>query len=428
MTGSARIAAVDLNGQLRGKRVPVEKLGEPAGLPLSALNVDIFGHDIDDSPLVFASGDADGTLLTVERELIPLPWLDGAPPLQRSQMHLSDGQPFAGDPRQALRAVLDRYAARGWTPHCAVELEFYLVEKDGNLAAPIDPKTGRRAFAPQVLGLRHLDGFEAFFNEVEHGAAAMGIAPATVTSESGLGQFEVTLDHRPAMVAADDALLMKELIKGMAPRHGFSATFLAKPFGDDAGNGLHVHASVLDDAGHNIFDDGTDAGTDLIRHAVAGVLAAMPASTVFFAPHLMSYGRFVENAHAPTAAAWGYDNRTVALRIPAGAPAARRLEHRVAGGDANPYLLFAAVLGAALMGIEDGKDPPPPITGNAYGQSAPQLATSLEAAIAALDAPILPRIFAAELLDNLARMKRQDRAKCAQMSDTDLLLALLETV
>ena len=425
---SARIAAVDLNGLLRGKRVPAEKLGKPVRMPFSALNVDIFGFDIDDSPLVFATGDADGTLLPCERDPVPLPWLEQSPLMQLSQMHLEDGSPFQGDPRHALARVLEGYNAKGWNPVCAVELEFYLVELDGALAAPVNPNSGRRLVNPQVLGLRHLDGFDAFFNAVEEGAVAMGIEASTITSESGLGQFEITLDPAPAMKAADDALLMKELIKGTARNFGMSATFLAKPFAEDAGNGLHLHASVLDESGANVFDNGTSAGSATLRHAIAGALRAMAVSSAFFAPHVSSYARFVENAHAPTSASWGYDNRTVALRVPSGPGKARRLEHRVAGGDVNPYLLFAVVLGAAMTGIEDNLEPPAATAGNAYGASAPVMTASLVEAAAALADPLLTRIFDPLLLDNMARTKRQDAAKCGQMSESELVQALLETV
>ncbi|MEL6915669.1 MAG: glutamine synthetase family protein [Pseudomonadota bacterium] len=427
-SASARIAAVDLNGLLRGKRVPRGKLGQPLRMPYSALNVDIFGFDIEGSPLVFASGDADGTLLPVARDPVPLPWLAHAPPLQLSAMYHGDGSPFEGDPRRALDRVLARYGTRGWAPHCAVELEFYLVELDGALAAPVNPRSGRRLLSPQVLGLRQLDGFEAFFNDVEAGAATMALAPLTITSESGLGQFEVTLEHAPAMKAAEDAILLKELVKGTARNHGLTATFLAKPFAEDAGSGLHLHASVLDAAGRNVFDDGGAQGTPVLRHAIGGLLAALQASTLLFAPHLPSYARFVEDTHAPTTASWGYDNRTVALRVPSGPPSARRFEHRVAGGDVNPYLLFAGILGAALMGIEDAAEPPAPTEGNAYGRGPRGLADDLPAAVEALAHPIMTRIFDPALLDNLARLKRQDFAKCAQLSESELVQALLETV
>lgn len=428
MTASARIGAVDLNGLLRGKRVPASKLGTPMRMPFSALNVDIFGYDIDGSPLVFATGDADGVLLPSARQPLPMPWLEEQPPLQLSLMHHEDGAPFPGDPCHALSGILERYAARGWQPVCAVELEFYLVELDGALAAPLNPRSGRRLQSPQVLGLRQLDGFEAFFNAIEDGSAAMGLEPSTITSESGLGQFEVTLDPAPAMKAAEDALLMKELIKGTARNHGLSATFLAKPFSADAGSGLHMHVSVLDADGENIFDDGTERGTAALRQAIAGCLAAMSASTVFFAPQLCSYARFVENAHAPTTASWGYDNRTVALRVPSGPGKARRLEHRVAGGDANPFLLFAAILGAALHGIETTLEAPAPTEGNAYDQASRAVAPTLHDAIELLADPVLADIFHPLLIDNLRRTKRQDAAKCAALSDTELIQHLLETV
>jgi len=429
MSESARIAAVDLNGQLRGKRVPAGKLGKPCRMPFSALNVDVFGYDIDDSPLVFKSGDADGVLMPTARDPIPLPWLEQAPQMQISQMEREDGRPFEGDPRRALERVLEGFRARGCTPYCAVELEFFLVELDGALAAPINPSSGRRLTAPQVLGLRHLDGFDAFFNDVERGGAEMGLAPSTITSESGLGQFEVTLDHKPAMAAAEDALLMKELIKGTARKHGLAATFMAKPFAEDAGNGLHMHTSLLVGTGKNVFDDGSDRGTLLLAQAIAGVLSAMPASTAFFAPFAPSFARFVDHAHAPTAATWGYDNRTVAVRVPSSPPQARRFEHRVAGGDVNPCLVFAAILGAALAGIEDQAAPPPPTTGNAYDvPGAARLAPSMEAAVAALKAPELTRIFEPLLLDNYARTKQQDLSKCRSLSESEQLMMLFETV
>lgn len=425
---SARIAAVDLNGILRGKRIPRAKLENPARMPLSALNVDIFGHDIEDSPLVFESGDADGALRPADRPRVPLPWLADAPPLALCEMYEDKETPFDGDPRQALARVIAQFSARGWRPRCAVEIEFYLVEAEGALAAPRVPRTQRRAKSPQVLGLQHLDGFEAFFNDIETGAASMGLAPATITSESGLGQFEITLDHAEAMNAADDALFMKELIRGTAQNHGLTATFLAKPFPDEPGSGLHVHASLMNEEGRNLFDDGGPSGTPLLRQAVAGILRAMPASTLIFAPHLASFARFVDHAHAPTGASWGYDNRTVALRIPSGPPPARRFEHRVAGADANPYLLFAAILGAAFSGLAASQEPPEPLAGNAYGQACPSLCPDMAAAIDALRDPVMLEFFAPRLLDNLARTKAQELRKCAALSQSDLTQALLEVV
>lgn len=296
----------------------------------------------------------------------------------------------------------------------ATELEFTLVDDHGEaLAHPRHPAHGRPLAGEAILSVNQLDAFDAFFTDLYAGAEAMGIPAQAAISESGIGQFEINLTHQPLMRAADDAWLFKILVKGVARKHGLAATFMAKPFADDAGNGMHVHFSVVDEKGRNIFDDGGPKGTEQLRQAIAGCLQAMPASTLIFAPHLNSYMRLVPGAHAPTGAAWAYENRTAALRIPGGAPAARRIEHRTAGGDINPYLMLAAVTGAALEGIEETMTPPDPISGNAYEIAGlPQLAADMGSAIDALAKdPMITRIFPALLIDNLCQTKRQEMAR-----------------
>jgi glutamine synthetase len=409
-----RVAATDLNGQMRGKRVPgsyAPKLADGVvRMPFSALNVDIFGYDIDDSPLVFESGDADGLLLPSDRGAMPTPWLSTPQPFVPMEMFHEDGRPFEVDARHALKAVLSRYDARGWRVVAATELEFTLVDDSGDALQIVkNPQTGRRVQTAAVLSLAQLDAFDAFFSELYAACDSMGIPAQTTTSESGYGQFEITLNHQSALRAADDTWIMKALIKGLARKHGFAATFMAKPFEDDTGNGLHMHFSVLDKTGRNVFDNGGEEGTEVMRHAVAGCLAAMPASTLIFAPHANSYRRLVPGQHAPTAVCWGYDNRTVACRIPSGAYAARRIEHRVAGGDINPYLTFAAVLGAAMTGIDEKMEPPAPMIGNAYDQPCPQLAPDWENAIDRFEKdPLIATIFSPMLIRYLVLTKRQE--------------------
>jgi len=219
------------------------------------------------------------------------------------------------------------------------------------------------------------------------------------------------------------------LIKGLARRHGYVATFMAKPFDADSGNGMHMHFSVLDGDGRNVFDDGTPRGTDILRAGVAGCLAAMPGSTLIFAPHANSYARLVPGAHAPTGAGWGYENRTTALRIPGGPAPARRIEHRVAGGDINPYLAFAVILGAAITGIDDAMTPPAPITGNAYDADLPQLAGDWQGAIDLFESdPMIARIFSPEIIANLVMTKRQEHARLSAMPAEDHWKVYLETV
>ncbi|MBV1896726.1 MAG: glutamine synthetase family protein [Rhodobacteraceae bacterium] len=430
-----RVAACDLNGQMRGKRVPVDyacKIDQGAvRLPLSALNLDLWGSDIVDSPLVFASGDSDGVLRPTGRGPVPMPWIKTASALIPMQMFTDTGNPFAGDPRHALQAILDRYDARGWQVIAATEMEFTLVDASGDApAAPHNPITGRALNTEAILALDELDAFDGFFSDLYQACADMGIPAQTATCEGGVGQFEMTLLHQDAMRAADDAWLFKTLTRGLARKHGMAATFMAKPFADDAGNGMHVHFSVLDGGGKNVFDNGSDEGSDILRQAVAGCLAAMPASTLIFAPFGNSYTRLVPGAHAPTGAVWAYENRTAAIRIPGGPTAARRIEHRVAGGDVNPYLMFSVILGAAITGIKDSMTPPAPITGNAYDiKDAPQLAHSWKQAIDlfandAMIARILPDL----LIRNLVMTKQQELHRFATLAPETHWLSYLEAV
>ena len=429
-----RVAATDLNGQMRGKRVPAAyaaKLDKGAvRMPLSALNLDIWGADIENSPLVFETGDADGILFPTDRGPVPMPWLDTPSALVPMTMCNEDGTPFLGDPRQALTSVLERYTARGWSVMAATEMEFSLVDDTGKkLRPPHDPRSQRRLFGPDILSIDELDAFDDFFTELYYGCVAMGLPAQTIINEAGLGQFEVTLTHQAALRAADDAVLFKMLVRGIARRHGMAATFMAKPYSDDAGNGMHVHFSVLDQDGKNVFDNGGPEGTDTLMQAVAGCVQAMPASTLIFAPHGPSYARLVPGAHAPTGACWAYENRTAAIRIPGGPHVARRIEHRVAGGDINPYLMLACVLGAAIEGVDEGLTPPDPISGNAYEHDLPQLAPDWETAISRFESdPFIARCLPKMLIDNLVMTKRQELKKLAEMPSKDHWKLYLERV
>ncbi|WP_461307401.1 glutamine synthetase family protein [Albidovulum sp.] len=430
-----RVAAADLNGQPRGKRVPVrfaeDVVVNGTRFPMSVLNLDIWGEDIEDSPLVFESGDADGVLRPTERGFLPMPWLDNPSALLPLWMFHENGAPFDGDPRHALARVVERYRARGLTPVCAMELEFFLIDDSGRtLQVPPSPRSGKRRKAAEIMSIRALDAFDSFFTDLYDACEQMDIPADTAISESGLGQFEINLMHTDdALRAADDAWLFKMLLKGMARRHGFAASFMAKPYPEYSGNGLHTHFSVLNERGDNVFANGGAEGTEILRHAVAGCLAAMHDSTLLFAPHANSYDRLVPEAHAPNAICWAYENRTAAIRIPSGNPAAKRIEHRVAGGDVNPYLMLAAILGAALIGIEEEMTPPPPITGNAYALDLPLLPTSWGEAIDVFEkSEAMARIFPAELIRNLVMTKRQEMHYMAELSPEERTEIYLDTV
>lgn len=430
-----RVAAADLNGQARGKRIPArfaDKVAtEGTRFPMSVLNLDIWGEDIEDSPLLFESGDADGILKPTERGFMPMPWLEAPTALLPIWMYRENGQPYEGDPRHALRAVVDRYKALGLTPVVAMELEFFLIDDSGKtLQVPPSPRSGKRRKAAEILSIRALDAFDTFFTDLYDASEAMDIPADTAISEMGLGQFEINLMHQDdALRAADDAWLFKMLVKGLARRHGFAASFMAKPYPEYSGNGLHTHFSVIDSEGRNVFSNGGAEGSDLLRHAVAGCLWAMNDSTLLFAPHANSYDRLVPEAHAPNAVCWAYENRTSAIRIPSGSPAARRIEHRTAGGDVNPYLMLAAILGAALIGIEEKMEPPPPITGNAYALDLPIIPSDWKEAIDVFDkSAIMPRIFPKELIANLVMTKRQELHYMGELSPAEQTEIYLDTV
>ncbi|MFQ5624347.1 MAG: glutamine synthetase family protein, partial [Paracoccaceae bacterium] len=410
-----RAGLFDLNGALRGKRLPVAQCGKVADgrlrMPLSVTSVDIWGSDIRNSPLVFASGDADGICRPTGRGPFRMNWLSEDSALVPVWMFNEDGTPFEADPRQVLARVLSRYSARGWRPVVGTELEFCLFgQRAGAPSAAISPLTYRDLTSDAILSVDELDHFDGFLDDVYAACRAFGIPADAAISECGPGQFEINLDHRDdALAAADDAALFKRLVRGVARNHGMAASFMAKPRLKQAGNGLHIHFSVLDGGGRNIFDDGTSAGSAALHSAVAGCLAAMQESTLVFAPHLNSYRRFEADSHAPTAVAWGYENRTAAIRIPGGAPAARRIEHRVAGADANPYLVLASLLGAALLGIEREMPPPDPVTGNTYGADLPRLPTYWHDAIRQFEGgSLVAEIFPSLLIDMFARCKRQE--------------------
>lgn len=376
---SVTFAVADLNGAFRGKRAPVCQLEKAlAGgirMPLSTLGVDVWGADVPGNALVFETGDADGVCWPTGRGPLPAPWAEHPTAFLQMWMAKEDGALFAGDPRVALGRVLDRYREAGLTPVVATELEFYLVDpSEPRPEPPLSPATGWRVRDDHVLAVDQLDAFSAFLADVHRAALALEVPAEAAISENGAGQFEINLGHvADALRAGDDALQFKRIVKGVARRHGLAATFMAKPYGTRAGSGLHIHFSLLDDKGQNVFDDGGEQGSAVLRSAVAGLLRAMPETMLLFAPHLNSFRRLRPGTHAPAAAAWGYENRTAAIRIPGGAPSARRIEDRLAGADANPYLVLAGVLGAALIGIEQALVPSDPIRGNAYAQDLPPL-------------------------------------------------------
>lgn len=388
----------DLNGVLRGKRIGRGNLEKAysngINLPASVFALDILGNTIEETGLGLSSGDGDRVCYPLPGTLMPSSWLrQGRQAQLLMSMHEADDSAFFADPRHVLSRLLNRLHDRGLVPVVAVEMEFYLIDRQrdalGMVQPPCSPATGERASQSQLYSINELDEYADFLEAIQQAARIQGLPLDTTLKECAPGQFEINLLHvDDVLVACDSAVLLKRLIKGVALNHGFEATFMAKPYGREAGSGTHVHISLLDAAGHNVFaaPDGDPLGTPLLKQAIAGLLELMPACMALFAPNLNSFRRFQPGLFVPMTPTWGYDNRSVALRIPSGPDGARRVEHRVAGADANPYLLLAALLAGIEHGLAHRLDPPPPVTGNAYTQFAPSLTNSWDRALELLEA------------------------------------------
>lgn len=420
-TGELDTFLVDLNGILRGKRSPLSSAGkllkEGLKMPRSALGVDCWGDDVVENGLVFETGDNDGICLPVATAATPIPWLNGDHFQLQTMMQNPDGSPFMADPRQILAAVCQRYREHGLTPVVASELEFYLLA-DSELDNDI-PLANQRTFDwPDVYSLDCIDEKRDLLADIRQCCVIQGIPADAIISELGAGQFEINLNHVPdALQAADHAVLFKRLVKGVARKHQHRATFMPKPFGERSGNGFHLHFSVLDKDGNNVFDNGTPQGNDTLTQAVAGLLEAMADAMLIFAPGLNAYRRLLPGMHAPVSANWGYENRTVSVRIPDSPNSARRIEHRVSGADANPYLVIAVVLAAALNGIEQQMTPPPACIGDGYSaenMGAP-LPTQWVTAIEAMqDSTLIKALLGEEFVRVFCAIKRQENLKFAQ--------------
>jgi glutamine synthetase len=367
----------DMNGVPRGKRVEADDLRQVYErgmlLPGSMFALDVLGGTIQSTGFGFDEGDADRPCLPVPGTLQPCPWL--GPEVAQLQVSMvdHDGSPFFGDPRHQLGRVLERFAALGLTPVVAIELEFYLVDRERTAAGyaqpPASPLTGRREFRTQINSMVDLDAHSTVLRAIVEACRAQDVPGGMTLAEYGPAQWEVNLRHvADAQVACDHAIRLKRIVKGVALAQGFEATFMAKPYREMAGSGAHIHVSLLDADGRNVFESEDPVGSAPLRQCAAGLLATMADAMAIFGPNANSYRRLRPESYVPMHPTWGYNNRGVAVRVPVSGAVDRRLEHRVAGADVNPYLLTAAVLGGMLTGLERRLEAPAPLIGNAYHQ------------------------------------------------------------
>jgi len=388
---TVEVVLTDLNGVYRGKWLPVSAVGKVIEgkfkIPLTAVSADIWGRDV--PTLCEKTGDGDGICDAVEDSIRLLPWLSRPTAQLFLQLNTEDGRPWEFDPRVVLGNVYRGFADRGLTPVCAPELEFYLFEEgrdaDGLPKIPATRANGNCRIGGQLYSTEVMQETAAVMHEIRETCEAMRVPLDGLLKELAPGQFELNLHHvANPLQAADNAQLLKQVIKSVARKHGYLASFMAKPFGGRAGNGFHTHVSILDENGGNIFDDGTAKGSQALINAIAGLADVMADSMLVFAPHLNSWRRLQRGVHGPLAPTWGYENRYVAMRIPNGEATARRIEHRIAGADANPYLSLAVILAGILHGLDNEPRAAPPST-EGPGESETTLPATWEAALDAFE-------------------------------------------
>jgi glutamine synthetase len=413
---SVRLVWTDMCGIARGKVlrrdevVPAWKDGR--FLPISALVLDATGQDVPETGLVFDEGDRDMIMWPVTGSMHRIPWLDVPSAQYTAKVHDLDGSQHYADPRNALETIVNRFKSElNLTPVGAVELEFFLMDRKSALEGkPIAPRSLINEARPQhyqAYLLQDTDDFEPFFKDLYAWCDVQGLPAKTLISEYAPGQMEIVLRHRnDVLKACDESIMLKRVIKAAAEKHGLVATFMAKPYAEWTGSGMHVHVSLGDDQGNNAFAADNPEDNQLLMNAVGGLKAAMAESMLIFAPNANSYRRFRRNSYAPVAANWGVNNRTVSLRIPAGAAHACHIEHRPSGADANPYLVMGAILAGMHYGITEKIDPGSPVQGNGYEKRAKHIPGNWYEAIDAFwRASILKDYFGKPFVDTFCTLK-----------------------
>ncbi|MGI8839478.1 MAG: glutamine synthetase family protein [Caulobacteraceae bacterium] len=365
----------DMNGVLRGKVLPAAKLlqSERDGslrLPSSVFSVTVTGEyaGADDDEETYQ--DPDMVLRLDAATLCVAPGLKTPTAFVFADGHHLDGTPWASSPRQVLKAVIELYRARGWRPVVAPEIEFYLTAVNSDPDFPLTPpagRSGRPETSPQPYGLEAINEFEDVVDAIYEYSEIASLNVDTMIHESGAAQLEINFIHGDPVSLSDQVLVFKRIVRQVALAHGVYATFMAKPMESQPGSAMHLHISVVGEGdGVNLFagDDGADSA--MFRHFVAGLQKYLPQIAPLFAPNVNSFRRMRPSHSAPINVQWGRDNRSCGLRVPISDRHHRRIENRLPGADANPYLAMAAALIAGYLGIEEAVEPAAQAAGNAY--------------------------------------------------------------
>jgi len=364
----------DVSGYPRGKLMPARAFAAGQELRIAqAIPTQCVTGDYSADP-VFPDADHDVRLEPDYATLKLAPWATTPRAFAIHDCVELNGDPCVFSARAVLQSVVARYTAAGLTPVVAPEIEFYLTAPCEDAALPLTPpkaRNGRAEAGQSAFSMNMLNELAPFWESFRAALDTLGVQADTWIHEVGTSQYEINLLHGDPVAVADQAFLFKYAAKEIAIQHGLNAVFMAKPIAGDQGSSMHLHQSVVDAQGRNIFSADDGSATAAFTHFIGGLQTYGPDLMLVFAPFVNSYRRFVAGSQAPINLQWGDDNRTVGLRIPTSGPAARRVENRIAGADANPYLAIAASLAAGLAGMEEKLPASAPVAhgANAYKQS-----------------------------------------------------------
>ncbi|NBA95736.1 glutamine synthetase family protein [Pseudomonas sp. R5(2019)] len=420
LKGIAEVECVtpDLNGVPRGKVMTAAGFLEGRRLQMARgvlLQCIMGGYP---PARFYGSDDGDLVLKPDTAQVHRLPWSEPTRALAICDAVELSGAPSALSTRGQLKAVIALYAERGLVPVVATELEFFVFAPNPDPQQPFLPPVGadgRREDGSAAFSISSNNGLRPFFTEVYAAMAALGLPRDTFMHEMGVSQFEINLLHGDPLRIADQTFLFKLLLKEIALKHGLIVVCMAKPLRHTAGSSMHLHQSVLEqDSGNPLFSDAEGQPTPAFYHFIGGQQAAMAEFTALFAPNVNSYQRLNHPFASPNNACWSLDNRAAGLRIPASAPVSRRVENRLPGADANPYLVVAASLAAGLHGIEHELEPSPPIQGEFQVPEHLSLPCTLHAALERLNRSELAReLFGREFVEGYIASKTLELASFA---------------
>jgi glutamine synthetase len=368
----------DLNGVIRGKVFPAQKFlqslrDDSLRIPSSIYSITVTGEYCEDPDSAMSMTDPDVVLRPDPSTICVAPGYKTPTAFVFADTYDTDGAPFDIAPRYLLKRVVELYEAIGLKPVVAPELEFYLTQINTDPDLPLLPpagRSGRSETSPQPYGLEAITEYEDLIETIYEHAELASLHLDTMIHESGTAQLEINFNHGDPVHVSDQVLVFKRIVRQVALRHGVYATFMAKPMQHQPGSAMHLHISVVDaKKGENLFGAPDGANTELFRHFVGGLRKYLGQVAPMFAPNVNSFRRMLPDYSAPINLQWGYDNRSCGLRVPISSTSSRRIENRLPGADANPYLAIASSLVCGYLGIRDKIEPGEMIDGSAYDRA-----------------------------------------------------------